>query len=238
MPAKNINTEMTQIDDYFKSAISVDCVILGFDANGLKVLVIKSQVDPFIGMWTLLGDLIHPSEHLHDAAKRVLNKHSGMGDAVYLEQVEAFGNADRHPLGRVITIAYYSLVKLSDYDSSTTENSTAVWKSIDELGKMGFDHNEILVACIQRLRRRVRERPIGFDLLPHKFTLTQLQSLYEAVLGEKLDKRNFRKKIISMNLLVDLKETQKEVAHRPAKLYKFDEEKYKKLESEGFSFEL
>ncbi|HNL40535.1 MAG TPA: NUDIX hydrolase, partial [Saprospiraceae bacterium] len=158
---------------------------------------------------------------------------------VYLEQVKAFGAVNRHPLGRVITIAYYSLIKISDYAVTPASFAqSARWHSMSEVGELAFDHNEILDTCLIQLQHKVRNAPVGFELLPPKFTLTELQQLYEAILATKLDKRNFRKKILSMGLLLDLNQVQENVAHRPAKLYQFDKENYEQFVAEGFSFGL
>lgn len=229
---------MTEFNNFFKSAFSVDNVIFGFDEGDLKVLLISRGAEPFKGMWALPGDLVYPNEDLDSAAGRVLEELTGLRD-VYLEQVNAFGAVNRHPLGRVITVAYYSLIKISNYTVTPASFAQqAKWHSLSDVNTLAFDHNEILDACYQRLKQRVRTRPVGFELLPPKFTLTELQHLYEAILETDLDKRNFRKKILSMNLLVDLDETQEGVAHRPAKLYQFAQERYEKLVREGFSFEL
>ena len=186
-------------------------------------------------------------EGLDAAADRVLEVLTGLKN-VYLEQVHSFGRIDRHPEGRIITVAYFSLIKIKDYKLQSSSNflaKRAEWHSLKDLGELAFDHNEIVNASFKMLKRRVRNQPIGFELLPPKFTLTQLQHLYEAILlsdappeNNKLDKRNFRKKILSMNILVDLNEMQAGVAHRPAKLYSFDKEKYRELENEGLSYEL
>ena len=232
--------EMANLDGFFKSAFTVDNVIFGFDEGDLKILLIKRGEEPFLDYWGLPGYFVYPDENLDAAANRVLEELSGLKD-VYLEQVKTFGAVDRHPAGRVITVAYYSLVKISDYKlhaSSSSIARKAKWFSIPKVSDLPFDHSEILEACFNRLKRRVRTRPIGFELLPPKFTLTELQHLYESILEIKLDKRNFRKKILAMNLLVDLNETQEGVAHRPARLYQFDGEKYKDLFSKGFNFEL
>jgi 8-oxo-dGTP diphosphatase len=182
--------------------------------------------------------LVYPNEDLDTAAARVLEELTGLDD-VYLEQVRAFGSVNRHPLGRVITVAYYSLIKIDNYVVTPASFAQkAKWHSVKDKVSLAFDHNDILQACTDRLKQRVRTRPLGFELLPPKFTLTELQHLYEAILETELDKRNFRKKILSMNLLVDLNEMQEGVAHRPAKLYKFDQDRYEKLVKEGFSFEL
>ena len=229
---------MTEFNNFFKSAFSVDNVIFGFDEGDLKVLLIKRGAEPFKGKWALPGDLVYPNEDLDAAAGRVLEELAGLRE-VYLEQVKAFGAVNRHPLGRVITVAYYSLIKINKYVVTPASFAQkAKWHSIAEVNDLAFDHNEILNACFDRLKQRVRTRPLGFELLPPKFTLTELQHLYEAILETELDKRNFRKKILSMNLLIDLDETQEGVAHRPAKLFEFDRDRYEKLVKDGFSFEL
>ncbi len=229
---------MANLDGFFKSAFTVDNVIFGFDDGDLKILLIKRGEEPFLDYWGLPGYFVYPDENLDAAANRVLEELSGLKD-VYLEQVKTFGAVDRHPAGRVITVAYYSLVKISDYKlNASSIAQKAKWFSIPKVSELPFDHSEILEACFNRLKRRVRTRPIGFELLPPKFTLTELQHLYESILETKLDKRNFRKKILAMNLLVDLNETQEGVAHRPARLYQFDGEKYEDLFSKGFNFEL
>lgn len=227
---------MSEVESFFKSAFSVDNVIFGFDGGDLKVLLIQRGAAPFKGKWALPGDLVYPNENLETAAERVLEQLTGLR-GVYLEQVKAFGAVNRHPLGRVITIAYYSLIKISDYTVTPASFAqSARWHSIAEVGELAFDHNEILDTCLNQLQHKVRNAPVGFELLPPKFTLTELQQLYEAILATKLDKRNFRKKILSMGLLLDLNQVQENVAHRPAKLYQFDRENYEQFVSEGFSF--
>lgn len=233
------------LDTYFKSAFTVDNVIFGFDEGDLKVLLIKRGEEPFKDTWALPGYFVNPGEDLEMAAKRILKELTGL-ENVYLEQVRTFGAVDRHPYGRVITVAYYSLVKISAYKVNPSSIAEmAQWHSVDGVGKLPFDHNAILEACLERLKTKVRHKPIGFELLPPKFTLTELQHLYESILlsekekreGKRMDKRNFRKKMLSIGLLIDLKETQEGVAHRPAKLYRFDRNKYNKLSDEGTNFE-
>lgn len=231
---------MNEVGNFFKSAFSVDNIIFGFDDGDLKVLLIKRGQDPFKGRWALPGDLVYPNEDLETSANRVLEELTGLRN-VYLEQVHTFGAVDRHPLGRVITIAYFSLVKISDFDVMPASFAkTAQWHHVvsAQNTRLAFDHNIILNTCFHVLKQRVRTRPIGFELLPPKFTLTELQHLYEAILEIPLDKRNFRKKILSMNLLKDLNQLQEGVPHRPAKLYAFDKERYHQFEAEGFSFEV
>lgn len=229
---------MNEFNEYFKSAFTVDNVIFGFDEGDLKVLLIKRGEEPFQGKWGLPGYFVYPNEDLDAAAKRVLEELTGLRN-VFLEQVKTFGAVNRHPFGRVITVAYFSLIKISHYTLQPSSIARkAKWHSVSEVEELAFDHNDILEACFNRLKWLVRSRPVGFELLPPKFTLTELQHLYEAILETKLDKRNFRKKILSMDLLSDLDETQEGVAHRPARLYQFDRGRYEQLLAEGFSFEL
>lgn len=227
-----------EIQDFFKSAFSVDCVVFGFDEAQLKVLLIKRGADPFLGFHALPGDLVYPDENLDGAAARVLKELTGLQD-VYLEQVNTFGAVDRHPLGRVITIAYFSLIKTSGYTVDPSSwAADASWYPISDLPQLAFDHRQILESCRNRLQEKVRRQPIGFELLPRKFTLRQLQDLYESLLEKQLDTRNFRKKVLSMNLLTELEERQEGVAHRPAKLYKFEKRMYDKLKTKGFNFDM
>jgi 8-oxo-dGTP diphosphatase len=233
---------MSEVESFFKSAFSVDNVIFGFDGGDLKVLLIQRGAAPYKGRWALPGDLVYPNEDLDTAAERVLEQLTGLRD-VYLEQVKTFGAVDRHPIGRVITVAYFSLINIGNYAVTPASFAqSAKWHSLSQVGELAFDHNEILESCVARLKQKVRTEPIGFELLPEKFTLTALQQLYESILnlsaGRGLDKRNFRKKILSMNLLVECSELQEGVAHRPAKLYRFDSERYAQFLKEGYVFDL
>jgi 8-oxo-dGTP diphosphatase len=229
---------MSEVDSFFKSAFSVDNVIFGFDGGDLKVLLIQRGAPPYKGRWALPGDLVYPNEDIDTAAERVLEQLTGL-KGVYLEQVKAFGAVNRHPLGRVITIAYYSLVKTNDFQPTPASFAqSAQWHSVGTVEELAFDHNQILLSCLTQLKQKVRMAPIGFELLPPKFTLTELQHLYEAILETELDKRNFRKKILSMNLLHDLDEIQSGVAHRPAKLYQFDQERYTRFLEKGYTFDI
>jgi 8-oxo-dGTP diphosphatase len=229
--------------EFFRTALTVDNVIFGFDEADLKVLLIKRGAEPYRDLWALPGDFMYPEEDLDTAAERVLKELTGL-ERVYLEQVRTFGSVNRHPLGRVATVAYFSLVKIDRYKLMPASFAQkATWHSVADIPQLAFDHNSILEECFSTLKRRVRVRPIGFELLPPKFTLTELQHLYEAILQPnsldgKLDKRNFRKKILAMEFVVDLNESQANVAHRPARLYEFNRTKYEELISEGFNFEL
>jgi 8-oxo-dGTP diphosphatase len=220
---KELNLKTAEIEkishlDYFKIAISVDCVIFCYENKELKVLLIKSDLEEFAGLYSLLGDLIRPDEDLDAASYRILKERTSMDD-VYLEQVHAFGSIDRHPSGRVITISYYSLIDIKHHKLQLSHNELH-WHSVKDVKKLAFDHKIILDTCLQRLREQVMEQPIVFNLLPERFSLRQLQELYEAILGVDLDRRNFRKRIALKNWLVDLEEMENNVPHRPGKLYK------------------
>ncbi|HEY9363802.1 MAG TPA: NUDIX domain-containing protein [Chitinophagaceae bacterium] len=204
--------------DYFNIAISVDCVIFGYDEKELKVLLIKSDLKEFEGLWSLLGDLIRTDEDIESAPYRVLKNRTGLED-VYLEQVHTFGALNRHPSGRVITTAYFSLIDINHHKLQITNNEVH-WHAVADIKKMAFDHKLIVETCLQRLRHQVMERPIIFNLLPEKFSLRELQDLYQSILGIQLDRRNFRKKISLKDWLEDLDEMEKNVPHRPGKLYK------------------
>jgi len=224
--------------DQFKSAFSVDSIIFAFDNKQLQVLLIKRAEEPFINSWALPGALVNINENLRDAPIRSLKELTGL-DNVFLEQVFTFGKVDRHPEGRVITVAYYALINKNDVTPAPASFAQEVaWHNIDTLPQLAFDHSDIMKVCLRRLRESVRTRPIGFELLPEIFTLSDVQDLYEAILDKELDKRNFRKKILSLNILEDCMQYQKNVAHRPAKLFKFDIEQYEEAKAKGFNFEI
>ncbi|MBO9570959.1 MAG: NUDIX hydrolase [Chitinophagaceae bacterium] len=207
--------------NFLKALVSVDCVIFGFADNELKVLLIKSDLEVFKDKWSLLGDLVRPSEDLESASYRVLNQRTGLTD-VYLEQVSTFSAINRHPGGRVITTAFYSLVNIKDHQLKLSDHELH-WHPIKEISDLAFDHDKILATCLDRLREKIQEYPIVFNLLPEKFSLRELQTLYESILNTKMDRRNFRKKFFLMNWLVDLDELETEVSHRPGRLYRFND---------------
>jgi 8-oxo-dGTP diphosphatase len=227
-PRKNIKSISKQLENDGLIGISVDCVIFGFDSNELKVLLIKSDFKSFEDKWSLLGDLVNNREDLDQAAYRVLKERTGLDD-VYLEQVKTFGEVSRHPAGRVVTIAYCSLINIQHHQIKILDNELH-WHRVTTLSTMAFDHKKILDICYEWLQKRIQEHPLGFSLLPKKFSLRELQNLYEAILNVKLDRRNFRKKFFSMDLLEDTEELEIDVPHRPGKLYKFNYEKYQKKE--------
>jgi 8-oxo-dGTP diphosphatase len=204
--------------EFFKIALSVDCVIFGYDKKKLKVLVFESDFEEYANMLSLIGDLVQPEEDLEEAPYRILRARAGLHD-VYMEQVYTFGTVERHPSGRVITTAYFSLVDIKTHKLPASETNLH-WHDVDDISRMAFDHKMILDNCLSRLREKVLEYPIVFNLLPEKFSLRELQDLYEAILGVELDRRNFRKRITLKNWLVDLNEMEEDVPHRPGKLYK------------------
>jgi 8-oxo-dGTP diphosphatase len=223
---------------YPRAALTVDCVVFGFDEGELKVLLIERGLEPFKGRWALPGGFVRVEETLDAAARRELAEEAGLSN-VFLEQLYTFGTVDRDPRERVVSVAYYALVKLSEHAAkAATDAANARWFPVSEVPKLAFDHAAILETAIERLKGKVRYQPIGFELLPPKFTLSQLQHLYEAVLGTELDKRNFRKKVLGFDLLVALKETQMLGRHRPAQLFRFDAEKYEQLKKRSFNFEV
>ena len=226
------------IEKFFQFALSVDCVILGYHENALKLLVIERGTEPHKGKKALPGDLVYPTEDMELAANRVLKDLTGLED-VFLTQSKSYGQVDRHPIGRVVTVGYYSLISVDRYQPlASSWAANVVWVDVNELPELAFDHRNIVNEVLTTLRERVRLQPIGFELLPKKFTLRELQELYEAILGTSFDKANFRKKILSMNLLKDTKEIQKDVSHRPAKLFSFDKNAYESLLNKGFNFEM
>ena len=225
--------------DYPRPAVTVDCVVFGLDDKDLKVLLIERALDPFRGAWALPGGFVRAdSETLDEAAARELREETGLAN-VFLEQLHTFGAIDRDPRERVISVAYFALVNLHDHRvRAATDASDAGWFSTDDLPSLAFDHAHIFAVAQQWLRSKVRYQPIGFELLPKKFTLRQLQRMYEKILERSLDKRNFRKKVLGTGLLVELDEIEKDVAHRAARLYRFDQRKYRRLARKGFNFEV
>lgn len=225
--------------EFPRPSLTVDCVIFGLDTdNLLKILLIRRNLPPFKGQWALPGGFVRLGESLEAAARRELQEETGV-ENLFLEQLYTFGDLNRDPRERVVTVAYYALVNLWQHRIyPTTDADDAQWFPVSDQPKLAFDHDQIVQVALQRLKGKVRYEPIGFELLPKKFTLSQLQKLYETILEQKLDKRNFRKKILKMDLLIALEETQVNVRHRAARLYQFDEAKYQKLQQKGFNFEI
>lgn len=206
--------------------VTVDCVIFGYEDNDLKVLLIRSDLEVFEGRWSLLGDILLETEDLEEAAYRVLQQRTGMND-VFLDQVKTFGHPQRHPGGRVLTVAYCSLLNIKHHELKIHDNELH-WHNVKNLENMAFDHKLIVDECYQWLQKRIQEHPLAFNLLPEKFSLRELQNLYETILGVDFDRRNFRKKFFAMDFLIDIDEFEENVPHRPGKLYKFNYDKYQK----------
>jgi 8-oxo-dGTP diphosphatase len=218
--------------------LAVDCVVFGFDGVGLQVLLIRRGLPPFRGRWALPGGFVRPDESVDAAALRELREEAGL-EKVYLEQLYTFGDVRRDPRGRIVSVAYTALVSTaSNHPTAATDAREAAWFPAGKLPTLAFDHADILKAAVERLRGKVRYRPVGFELLPEKFTLSQLQQLYEAVLGRSLDKRNFRKKLMAMGVVRETPDFERGVSHRAARLYRFDAAAYERMTRSGFDFEL
>ncbi len=229
---------MSHTYEYARPALTVDIVVFALDDEDLKVMLIQRDLPPFEGGWALPGGFVRVDETLEEAARRELAEETGLTD-IFVEQLYTFGNLGRDPRERVVTVAYYALVNLEGHNvHAATDARNAAWFAANDLPELAFDHNEILEAAHARLRGKVQYQPIGFELLPEKFTLRQLQHVYEVILDRELDKRNFRKKVLSMEIVKETNEIEKDVAHRAARLYRFDKRKYDRLIKGGFNFEI
>ncbi len=227
-----------EYSDDIIDALTIDCVIFGFKNAELFVLIVKHGIGSTKGQWALPGSWIRFDESIDAAAHRILSTQTAV-ENIYLEQFQTFGDLERFPDRRIITVAYYALVNIENFELHAGPTvSDVVWFKIQRIPQMVFDHNTIVAKCLCFLTNKVQHEPIGFNLLPPKFTLLQLQELYEAILNIKLDKSNFRRKFIKMNLLVSCDEKQQDVSHRAATLYRFDEAVYNKLLEKGFTFEI
>lgn len=218
-----------------KFLLAVDCIIFGFHEGELNLLLLHRSFEPEKGKLSLPGGFLKENESLNDAAIRVLNELTGL-ENLYMEQVHTFGDVNRDSGERVVSVAYYALININDYDTSLLGKYNASWVKSTEVPDLVFDHSEMVKSARQALCKRAAVEPVGFNLLPEKFTLPQFQTLYEAIYGEVLDKRNFRKKVLSMNVLEKLNEKDKLSSKRGAFLYRFNEEKYKELISKGYDF--
>lgn len=224
LPSENINENIKGLDAYLELGLSVDCVIFSYNraSESLQVLTIVSKIKPYAGRRALMGDLVEPAEDLDAAAARVVRERANITD-LFLQQVHTFGAVDRHPAGRVITVAYYSFIGADAATSIPDNPHHPKWVPFPELlnCELAFDHKKILSHCVKHIQNHILDLPVE-TMLPDSFTLSELQSLYEAILQKKLDKRNFRKKILKLDLLKKTAKTQKNVAHRPAQLYTFN----------------
>lgn len=223
--------------DETKFFVSVDCIILGFNSNGLNVLIYKRSFEPLKGQWSLMGGFLRAGESIDEAASRVLTECTGI-DNLFMEQVGAYGDVTRDLGERVISVAYYSLVNMNNFNADVLAEHNATWVDIKELPDLIFDHPQMVKDTLNILKRKAATHPIGFNLLPEKFTLPQLQSLYEAIYQTTLDKRNFRKKLNMMDILEKLDEKDKSSSKRGAFYYNFNKEKYDRLLEQGCYFSL
>jgi ADP-ribose pyrophosphatase YjhB (NUDIX family) len=231
----------TQTLDYYASEdkiyIATDCIIFGFDNESIKLLVFKRRVAPFEGEWSLIGSFVKTNESVNDAAKRVLTDITGL-ENVFMKQLKVYGAVDRDPGSRCITVGQYALIHIEDQDKELVEKHGAVWYELDELPDLVLDHNTLVQDALVQLRLKASYQPIGFELLPEKFTIPTLQKLYEAIYQKKFDPRNFRKKIIALDVLTKLEEKDKTTSKKGAFLYKFNQKKYNKLVEAGINFKL
>lgn len=228
----------TYIYEWPRPAVTTDCVIFGFDGGDLKILLIERGIEPYKGMWALPGGFLDMNEDAETCARRKLQQETCL-ENIFMEQLFTFSSVDRDPRYRVISIAYYALVKLSDYEAKAGTDTTSIkWFPLSEIPELAFDHKEIVKIAIERLKGKIKYQPIGFELLPERFTIPELHQLYETVLQTTLDRRNFRKKMLSFGLLVDENELASGAPHRAPKIYSFNKEKYEKLSKEGFYFEI
>jgi ADP-ribose pyrophosphatase YjhB (NUDIX family) len=223
--------------DNLKMHVATDSIVFGFDAGKLKLLLFKRQVDPFRGSFSLIGSFVSIDEDIDTAARRVLKNLTGL-ENIFLEQVKTFGKADRDPGGRCVSVAQYALIRINDENKKLVGKHGAFWYNLDELPPLVLDHNEMVELALETLRYKAKHQPLGFELLPRKFTLPQLQLFYEAIYQRRLDPRNFRKKVLSLQVLTKLNEKDKSTSKRGAFLYKFNQKKYEKLLSSGFDFQI
>jgi len=218
-----------------KFHVALDCIIFGFDKGELKLLIHKRRFEPAKGQWSLFGGFLAADESLEDAANRILQELSGL-EKIYMEELQTYGSIDRDLAGRVISVAYYALIPAHKYSEEYSRQYGATWVSMKDMPDLIMDHDSMVEKGLRRLKRRAATQPIGFELLPKEFTIPQLQTLYEAIYQSKLDKRNFRKKILSMDVLIKLEEKDKSSSRKGAFLYRFDKRKYRKLVDAGYNF--
>jgi len=217
--------------------VAVDCIIFGFEDSKLKLLIIQRKVDPNQGEWSLVGGFVQEQESTDAAAARILKQTTGLED-IFMEQLKCYGEVERDTGARVISVAYYALIRIKEHDHILAEEHGAHWLELHQIPPLIFDHGDMITDALKKLRDNAHFHPIGFELLPEKFTLSQLRSLYEEIYQHELDKRNFRKKILSMGILEKLEEKDKTTSKKGAHLYRFDKHKYQQLTKRGFVFEI
>lgn len=215
----------TEYPNTHRILVAVDCIIVGFDGDDLKLLLVKRNFEPEKGKWSLMGGFLEEHEDIEEAARRILFELTGLND-VYLEQLQVFGKVDRDPVERTVSVCFFSLINIHDHNPDSARAQNAYWISLKEKPELIFDHGQMVDAAIARLRYKAALHPIGFELLPEKFTIPHLQKLYEAIYGSQLDRRNFRRKILSTGLLINTGEKNENSATKKGMQYKLDKEKY------------
>jgi 8-oxo-dGTP diphosphatase len=230
---------MTNYSKIVRHLVAVDCIIFGYDIleKEVKLLLIKRSFEPAKGKWSLAGGFVNLDESLDESASRILYNLTGLKN-VFMEQSYSYGSVDRDPGARVISTTYFSLIKIQDIDPKLRKKNDAQWHSIARLPELIFDHSTMVNRALEELKCQIKVKPVGFELLPEKFTLGQLQELYEAIYQRASDRRNFRKKILAMNLLQKLDEKEKETSKKGAYYYKFISERYDSFRKDGFYFNL
>jgi ADP-ribose pyrophosphatase YjhB (NUDIX family) len=227
--------DIKKYNSHDRILLAVDCIIFGFDGKEMKALLIKRGFEPEKGKWSLMGGFVNQDENVNDAAARILKELTGLTN-IYMEQLYCFGDTNRDPAGRVVSVAYFALINIADYNEQLNNNHEARWFPLNKIPALIFDHKQMVQKGKETLVEKVANHPIGFELLPPKFTLSQLQNLYEAIYETPLDKRNFTRKILSINVLLKLKEKEKESSRKGAFYYVFDKATYAKLQHDGIKF--
>jgi len=229
---------MNELQKYPRPSVTVDCVVFGYDGDVVSLLLINRKEEPFKNAWTLPGGFLYLEETPEATAQRILKDKTGLTH-LFLEQLYTFGELSRDPRGRVLSIAYYTLVNPRLFKLVAGEAATgAQWFNVADMPETGFDHQEIISTALQRLKAKVTYQPIGFELLEKKFTLTELQFLYEAILQRPIDKRNFRKRMLESKVIRPTGEKRTGLKNRSPELFAFDEKQYKKLAKEGYQFKI
>jgi ADP-ribose pyrophosphatase YjhB (NUDIX family) len=223
---------IAEYNQYERFLFAVDCIIFGFDGQRLKALFIKRAFNPGMSKWSLMGGFVARKESVEDAAARILKQLTGMSN-IYMEQLHCFGEVDRDPGGRVISVSYFALINISDYGEQMMKEHHARWFELSQIPTLVFDHRRMVKLAKHRLKQKIASHPIGFALLPEKFTLRQLQNLYEAISETEFDKRNFTRRMLHLGILKKLNEKETESSKKGSFYFVFDEEKYKKLDREG-----
>jgi 8-oxo-dGTP diphosphatase len=232
-----LKTSTSAYQDIDSFLVASDCIIFGFDEKQLKLLLFKRKIEPFKNEWSLIGSFVKGEESVQNAANRVLEESTGLTN-VFLEELGCYGQPNRDPGARVISMAYFALVRLEEQKEQLTESYEAHWFGVENIPELILDHNKMVKDALEKLRRKARYQPIGFELLPEKFTIPKLKFLYDSIYQTEFDRRNFRNKILSMNILKKLEEKDKTTSRKGAFLYQFDLKKYKEFVGKGFNFVL